>query len=195
MAFLSHAGNLVEGDTDDQLDVFVRDRQTGSTSLVSVASEGTESEIYFEDAMLSISSDGRYVAFDGGHTIDNVDAFVYDRQAGTTTRVNLASDGTQGNGRSLHPSLSAEGRFVAFVSESSNLVTDDTNGAWDFFVRDRLTGQTARIATIDVMDNPFSYGRISRDGRVLMFNSDAKVVFGDTNEFYDAFVTRNPLAP
>src|SRR5205809_7953833 len=78
------------------------------------------------------------------------DVFVHDRQTGTTERVSVASDGAQGNGSSgllsfaFPPALSADGRFVAFVSFATNLVAGDTNGATDVFVHDRQTGATER---------------------------------------------------
>jgi len=196
VAFVSSADNLVVGDTDYRADVFVHDRQTGSTSLVSVAKDGSQSEIGFLDEV-EISSDGRYVVFAAGYTQADENVFVHDRQTGTTTPVNLASDGTQGNGYSMRPSLSADGRFVAFFSSSSNLVPDDTNSVDDFFVRDRLTGRTARITAIGMENDSriYMYGRISLDGRVLTFHSEANLVSDDTNNYDDAFITTNPLAP
>lgn len=84
------------------------------------------------------------MAFDSGagnlvpdDTTSNYDAFVHDRQTGETTRVSVASDGTQGDGESQLPSISADGRYVAFASEASNLVPGDTNGWSDVFVHDR----------------------------------------------------------
>jgi Tol biopolymer transport system component len=74
---------------------------------------------------------------------DYLDIFVHDRQTGQTTgqttRVSVASDGTQGDDSSALPSITSDGRYVAFASGNSNLVDDDTNGQWDSFVHDRQT--------------------------------------------------------
>jgi hypothetical protein len=106
---------------------------------VSVASDGTEGN---DDSWLqTISADGRYVAFlsrasnlVSGDTNGEIDVFVHDRLTRETTRVSVASDGTQGNGDSGPPSISADGRYVAFESEASNLVPRDTNDKSDIFV-------------------------------------------------------------
>jgi len=74
------------------------------------------------------------------------DVFVHDRQTGTTERVSVANDGTEGNGLSYAPRLSADGRYVVFVSRARNLVPGDTNERWDVFVHDRLTGKTERVS-------------------------------------------------
>jgi Tol biopolymer transport system component len=94
----------------------------------------------------SISADGRFVAFSSfadnlvaGDTNGTYDVFVKDLQTGTITRVSTDSAGTQGNSASLNPPISADGRFVAFDSEASNLVADDTNGHRDVFVKDLQT--------------------------------------------------------
>jgi Tol biopolymer transport system component len=142
VAFVSRVSNLVSGDTNDTWDVFVHDRQSGQTTRVSAASDGAQGNGW--SAFPSISADGRYVAFVSrasnlvsGDTNDTWDVFVHDRQSGQTTRVSAASDGAQGNGWSAFPSISADGRYVAFVSRASNLVSGDTNDTWDVFVHDR----------------------------------------------------------
>jgi hypothetical protein len=123
-------------------DIYVRDRQTGTSELASVASNGVPS--WGRCGGASISADGRYVAFWSdsndlvpGDTNGAADIFVRDRQSGTTERVSLASGGTQGNGQSAFPSVSADGRYVAFWSDATNFVPGDTNIARDVFVRDR----------------------------------------------------------
>src|SRR3989449_10562828 len=134
-----------------------RSADAQTTERVSVASGGTEGN----NASLgsALSADGRFVAFDSSAT-DLVaadtngvsDVFVHDRQTGTTERVSVASDGAQGNGSSglvtfaFPPALSADGRFVAFVSFATNLVASDTNGATDVFVHDRQTATTERVS-------------------------------------------------
>src|SRR5437016_8015596 len=151
IAFVSFATNLVAGDTNGATDVFVHDRQTGTTERVSVASGGTQSNAASLGSALS--ADGRFVAFQSdatnlvaGDTNGATDVFVRDRQTGMTERVSVASDGTQANNVSSYPALSADGRFVAFESDATNLVAGDTNGATDVFVHDRQTGATERVS-------------------------------------------------
>jgi hypothetical protein len=108
------------------------------------------------------------------------------------TRVSVASDGTQGNDDSRCPSISADGRYVAFESEASNLVPGDTNGRGDIFVHDRVTGQTTRVsvASDGTQGNDDSeFPSISADGRYVAFESEASnLVPGDTNDSWDVFV-------
>jgi len=197
VAFHSWASNLVPGDTNGYLDVFVHDRATGQTTRVSVASDGAQLNSYSEYP--SLSADGRYVAFDSwantpvsGDTNGTWDVFVHDRTTGQTTRVSVATDGGQANGNSYYPSLSADGRHVAFSSFASNLVSGDTNGQVDVFVHDRGTGRTTRVsvATDGAQGNGFSYSpSLSADGRYAAFASSASnLAPDDTNGFADAFV-------
>ena len=199
VAFSSVATNLVLGDTNDVCDVFVHDRQTGQTTRVSVASDGTQGNGESHSGSSAISADGRYVAFssvatnlvpDG--TNGAKDVFVHDRQTGQTTRVSVASDGTQGNSISFDPSISADGRYVTFVSWASNLISGDTNGCNDIFVHDRQTGQTTRVsvASDGTQGNNVSfYPSISADGRYVAFYSDASNLVPDgTNGAKDVFV-------
>jgi Tol biopolymer transport system component len=196
-AFYSDASNLVSGDTNDARDVFVRDRQTGETSRASVGASGAQADgDSFEP---SLSADGRFVAFSSaasnlvaGDTNGADDVFVRDRQANTTTRVSLATGGGEPNDGSSSPSLSGDGRYVAFVSDATNLVPGDTNGNRDVFVFDRQTGTTAR-ASVDsagVQANIDSATpELSADGRFVAFTSFSdNLVAGDTNESSDVFV-------
>ena len=139
VAYWSDASNLVPGDTNHTGDVFVFDRQTNTTERVSVASDGTEANGGSSHA--SISPDGRFVAYSSdasdlvpGDTNNTGDVFVFDRQTNVTTRVSVASDGTEANGPSTTASISADGCFVTYNSDASNLVPGDTNGAFDVFV-------------------------------------------------------------
>ncbi len=197
VAFWSYARNLVSGDTDGWTDVFVHDRQSGTTERVSVDSlgaQGNESS-YFP----SISADGRYVAFwssatnlVGGDTNHAFDAFVHDSQSGTTERVSVDSLGAQGNAASYSPSISADGRYVAFWSYATNLVGGDTNGWSDVFVRDRQSGTSERVSvdSLGAEGNDGSHlPSISADGRYVTFYSFAtNLVGGDTNGWSDVFV-------
>ena len=197
ISFESYASNLVAGDTNGRMDIFVHDRMTGKTSRVSIASDGTQGNT--RSSVPFISADGQFVSFmsSASNLVDNDtnntdDIFVRDRMTGKTTRVSVASDGTQGNGESGMPSISADGRFVSFYSEATNLVAGDTNGAYDVFVHDRQTGETTRVSEASNGDpaNGGSYfASISADGRFVSFASEAtNLVAGDTNGAYDVFV-------
>ena len=120
------------GDTNEATDVFVRDRQTGATRRVSVGPGGVQGDS--SSFTPSISADGRFVAFSSSASnlvpddINGIpDVFVRDRQTGTTRRVSVGPGGVQGNSSSFDPAISADGRFVAFISAASNLVPGDTN--------------------------------------------------------------------
>ncbi|MEQ1895301.1 MAG: calcium-binding protein [Planctomycetota bacterium] len=196
VAFWSYAP-LVAGDTNGAPDIFVRDLQSGGTELVSVDSLGAQGNdgSYYP----SISADGRYVAFQShasnlvsGDTNSSTDIFVRDRQSSTTERVSLDSLETQANSFSDSASISADGRFVAFVSTASNLVSGDTNQDFDVFVRDRQSGTTERasVDTLGAQGNEASYGpSISADGRFVVFVSSAdNLVSGDTPGTFDTFL-------
>ena len=202
VAFVSVASNLVSGDTNGMIDVFVRDTQTNSTTRVSLDSNGVEGNADSYDNshnVLSISADGRYIAFVSdasnlvsGDTNVKYDVFLRDTQTNTTTRVSVDSSGMEGNSFSALPSISADGRYVAFVSGASNLVSGDTNGKNDVFVRDTQTNTTTRVtfASDGAQGNSHSiYPSISADGRYIAFMSDASnLVSGDTNGKSDVFL-------
>ena len=199
VAFVSLADNLVPGDTSDQVDVFVHDRKTGVTERVSVDSAGNQANGGSGDP--AISADGRFVAFDSfadnlvpGDTNNESDVFVHDRKTEVTERVSVDSAGNQGNGHpsSNEPAISADGRFVAFVSLADNLVPGDTNNQFDIFVHDRKTGVTERVS-VDSAGNQANDGSflpaISAHGRFVAFVSLAdNLVPGDTNFTPDVFV-------
>jgi Tol biopolymer transport system component len=178
-------------------DVFVHDRVTGQTSRVSVSSSGEQGN--GESRFPSLSADGRYVAFESlasnlvpSDTNGTPDVFIHDRVTGQMTRVSVSSSGEEGNGNSSEASVSANGRYVAFHSSASNLVPGDTNGTWDVFVHDRVTGQTSRVSVSSSGEqgNGNSYeANISPDGRYVAFGSAASnLVPGDTNGTPDVFV-------
>jgi Tol biopolymer transport system component len=196
VAFDSSASNLVPKDRNSVLDVFVRDRATDQTILVSATPEGRAGNASSFGA--SISSDGRYVAFvsdasnltpDDGNQIRDV--FVRDLLTGTTERVSVASDGTPQDSFAAPPSISADGSRVAFASFATNLVPDDDNGMFDVFVRDRTVGTTvmASVATDGTQgDQPSITPAISGNGRFVAFASDATTLIGnDTNDRGDVF--------
>src|SRR5947209_6949739 len=206
VAFASIASNLVPGDTNGSpdcdptcgADVFVRDRQLGTTERVSVSSGGAQAD--GESFNPAISADGRFVAFQSdasnlvpGGTNGYGHVFLRDRVNGTTAEVDLGPGGVQGNRDSGYDlAISADGFFVAFVSEASNLVPHDTNGVTDAFVRDRRTGRTERIS-ISLSGAQANGGSsclsISADGRFVAFSTEASnLVPGDTNSRGDVFV-------
>jgi Tol biopolymer transport system component len=197
VAFYSCASNLVPGDTNGWTDIFVHDRVTGETALISVSSDGAQAN--GDSWSPSISADGRYVAFPSwatnlvpGDTNGREDIFVHDRETGETTRVSVSSAGVQANGHSLYPSISADGRYVAFTSDATNLVPGDTNDRMDIFVHDRVKGETVRVSASSdgVQANGYSeQPSISADGRYVAFYSRANnLVPGDTNGWADIFV-------
>lgn len=177
--------------------------QSGVTDRVSVDSKGAEADNTSD--MPAISADGRFVAFASiasnlvpDDTNDLIDTFVHDRRTGTTERVSVDSRGRQGDGDSGlvgaagYPAISADGRFVAFPSDATNLIRGDTNGTTDVFVRDRLTGTTERVSVSGSggQSDGISEGpAISADGRFVAFHSSAtNLVPGDDNFSDDVFV-------
>jgi hypothetical protein len=197
IAFGSTANNLIDGGTNNYNHIFVHDRETGVTTIVSVASHGAQGNGDSESP--SVSDDGRYVTFFSyannlvdGDTNGHVDIFVHDRQTGQTNRVSVSSEGTEANGHSLYPIISGNGRYVTFTSEANNLVNDDTNGFQDIFVHDLQTGQTSRVSvTSDGAESNQSsfHPFISGNGRYVVFTSLASnLISGDTNSTGDIFV-------
>jgi Tol biopolymer transport system component len=149
--FASNATNLVAGDTNGEYDVFVRDRKAQLTRRVSVGAGGQQANDFSFDS--AISTDGRFVVFVSsasnlvaGDTNGKQDVFVRDRVAQVTRRVSVGPGGQQANGLSDDVAISAGGRFVAFVSDASNLVAGDTNHTTDVFVRDRVAQVTRRVS-------------------------------------------------
>jgi Tol biopolymer transport system component len=169
----------------------------GSTTRVSVDSAGRQAN--GPSSVAAISADGRFVAFESdatnlvaGDTNGLTDIFVHDLVARTTTRVSVDSLGRQANGPSFNPSISSDGRFVAFESNATNLVPADSLLKRDVFVRDLVLGSTVR-ASVDSADRQAlgasGGAAISGDGRSVAFESDANnLVPGDTNLTRDVFV-------
>ena len=197
VAFVSEADNLVSGDTNGQTDIFVHDRQQDTTERVSLTNDGAQADgpSFFS----SISADGRYVAFESsasnlvsGDTNGLQDIFVRDRQLETTVRVSVATGGTEATGPSFTPVIAADGRFVAFQSGASNLISGDMNGANDIFVHDRQEGTTERVSVASdgtEANSDSGAPAISADGLVVAFDSFASnLVIGDTNTASDIFV-------
>lgn len=148
----------------------------------------------------SVSRDGRFIAFVSSATnlVPNdtngvADVFLRDTLNGTTTRVSVRGANTQATGgTSGSPAISADGRFIVFSSSATNLVTGDTNGVSDIFVRDAVNGSTVRVsvASTGLQGNGSSSSpAISADGQIVAFSSLAtNLVAGDTNGVRDVFV-------
>ncbi len=211
VAFQSDATDLVANDNNSQSDIFVHDTQTDTTVIVSVDSAGT----YGRDRSYSpsISTDGRFVTYYSwaanlvtGDDNGVYDVFLHDRdtdengtfdEAGNilTTRVSVVdTTGAQATGGdSKEPSVSSDGRYVAFQSEATNLVTGDNNGASDIFIHDTQTDATVRVS----IDSSGSQGTggyssnpsVSSGGRYVAFQSTAtSLVAGDNNGNSDIFL-------
>lgn len=198
IAFTSSATDLIAGVTIQGMQLYVRDRQTGTTTLESVGYDGNPGD--GPTTFASISGDGRWLAFATAATnmVPNdrngaFDVFLRDRQAGTTVPVSLTPGGALGNGLSVSPFVSDDGSVVAFASRASNLVAGDTNGVADGFVRDLKAGTISRFTlaagggqangdTLDVLG-------MTPDGRYLLTGGiAANLVKGDTNAQVDAFL-------
>jgi len=199
IAFTSDAINLVTGDTNARSDIFVHNRETGSTTRVSIDSSENQADDDSENP--SISANGNYVVFasDASNLVENdtnnsKDIFLRNLTTGETTRVSLDSDGNEVNGDSDNPSISADGNYIAFASDASNLVEGDENSRRDIFVRNLETGETSRISVDsdgneadDTSDNPSI--SISESGSYVAFTSNAtNLVAGDENNAWDIFV-------
>lgn len=167
VAFESLASDLVRGDTNGTLDVFVRDRVLRTTQKLSGAIDGREASWHVR--LSAISPDGRFVvmwsdAFNlvSGDTNREEDVFVHDRATGTTERVSVSSTGAEGNLGSRLGEISGDGRFVVFSSNASNLAAPDAAFDSDIFVRDRATGRTEHVAD-------GSLPSMSADGRFVAY--------------------------
>ena len=197
VAFESDAGNLVTGDSNAASDIFVYDRRDDTMERVSVGPGGVQSNSFSYNPVLS--GDGRFVAYSSdatnlvvGDTNSETDIFVFDRKKGTTERVSVGPGGAQGFGYSYAPSISNDGRHVAFASFSDNLVAGDTNTSRDVFVHDRKKHKTKRVsvsnAGVQGADDSFMPS-ISGNGRYVAFHSWAEnLVASDSNGVGDIFL-------
>ena len=182
VTFRSFASDLVPGDTNGHIDVFLRDRVTGTTTRESVASGGGQADSVSFPA--TMSPDGRYVAFSSfatnlvpDDTNGMSDVFVRDRQTDVTKRLSVTSAGTQGNGQSYGGAVTADGRFVAFASYATNLDPGVTDPRPDIFVHDAVTSELTHItrnASGQESDGQSTYTpTITPDGRYILITSNA----------------------
>jgi len=198
VAFHSLSSNLVVGDSNGIQDVFVHDRVSAATELLSVSTLGVLGN--GASQLPSMSPDGRYVVFDSAATnlvpLDTnaqQDVFVRDRQLSQTTRVSRSSLGVQGNGLSAWAAISADGRYVAFMSQATNLVAGDTNASDDVFIHDRQVFATERasVGPGGTQGNATSTEpSLSADGRYVAFKSVATNLIPNspTSQHYRIFV-------
>jgi Tol biopolymer transport system component len=206
VTFTSGADNLSAEDNNGPANVFIRDTQANTTTLVSrqsAADGGAGADGFSQEP--SISADGRYVAF--ASEADNLskedndafqNVFIRDTQANTTTlvsRKSAADGGDPADEFSRMPSISADGRYVAFSSQAGNLSTDDKNNEEDVFVRDMQANTTTLVSRQSVGaggaggDHGSSRPAISADGRYVAFTSSAdNLSADDKNEDVDTFV-------
>jgi TolB protein len=177
--FQSDASNLAPGDANGKSDAFIHDRVTGKTRRIRPAGVGITAG--------ALSANGRYAVLDAGGNV-----FRYDLRRGRLLRLTASANSWSDGG-----SVSADGRYVAFTSNASNLVRGDTNKLPDVFMRDVRTGRTTRISVTSAgkqgVGKRYSNGSnaptISSDGRFVAFHSDMRnLVPGDTNNVFDIFV-------
>jgi len=171
----------ITGSPSDRFNTYLRDRATGITELVSVANDGSADT----RGGIDVSNDGRYVVFLGKQldgSTGYIDAYVRDRATDTTELISINSDGSPGtvNKSASEVSISGDGRYVVFVSNSPDIVNSDTNGVADVFVRDRVAGVTQRVSIASDgtqangnSGNGYRGTDISADGRYIVFSSSA----------------------
>lgn len=197
VAFESDAANLVAGDANGARDIFVRDRQLGTTEIVSIPDGGGASN--GNSFFAHISANGRFVIFESAATNlvgddhnNKNDLFVRDRQLGRTTRVSVATGGLEANGKSSNGMLTGNGGSVIFESDATNLVANDNNGVTDIFLHNLVTGATTLISRADdgtPGNGPSHDPAITPDGLFVTFISVANnLVSGDTDSFEDVFI-------
>jgi Tol biopolymer transport system component len=205
VAFRSEATNLVPDDPDTERDIFVRDRQTGDVVLASRASGANGVKGNRASFNPRMSSNGRYVVFRSNannlvpeDTDQLEDIYVRDLQANETTLVSRASTaaGPKGNGGSFNPSISADGRRVAFRSEATNLSPEDTDAVPDIFARDLQTNETTLVSRASGPAGAKGSGisefpNISGDGTRVAFRSESPNLHPDDPDVVEDIFVRD----
>jgi Tol biopolymer transport system component len=180
---------------DDDGQILVRDLTSDTTELASQSSSGHPGNSFSDNA--TISANGRYVAFSSDATNltplnpkTRRNEFVRDLNSGTTRQVNVSSGGKAGNGDCHKPSISANGRFVAFESKATNLVPGAVRG-WQIYLRDLVKHRTTLISKSSAgkaANGTTRNAAISGDGRYVAFSSQAtNLIRGDSNHTWDVF--------
>jgi uncharacterized repeat protein (TIGR01451 family) len=199
IVFSSYASNLVLGDYNGLLDIFLYTAEDGSTRRITMGYAGGEAN--GTSGQPFISMDGRFVVFRSdasnlvpGDTNGVGDVFLYNVETGQMTRASVGSGGRQANGLSRDPSVCANGRYVSFTSEADNLVPGDNNGEHDVFLHDTETGETILVSKTDggVIGNGRSHRSfLVPDCSSIVFASDAtNFVPNDTNNSRDMFMAQ-----
>ena len=184
IAFRSESPNLAPEDTDTIEDIFVRDLETGETLLVSRAA-GTGAKGNARSTFVSISANGNEIAFDSQSsnihpedTLPDADVFLRDMTTGEVELISRASGpaGAKGVPGSSEPSISANGRYVAFQSAARNLDPDDVDGTLDVYLRDRETFSTEALSP--ALENPYNRSfeaQMAPEGGLVAYQADAGV--------------------
>jgi Tol biopolymer transport system component len=192
--FIAYASER-ESNVDAGSGVHVLDASLNQRELVSVSSAEEPAEDWSGEP--AISADGRYVAFESdaanlvpGDENGVTDIFVRDRTAGTTTRVSTDAAGVEADDNSYNASISADGRYVAFTSDSDSLHPQDNNGASDIYVKDRTNGALilASVSGLGQTDFGAWDGVISGNGRYVAFTTDTPLIATDENWDNDVYV-------
>ncbi len=195
VAFSSSASNLVANDSNNAADIFLHDRKTGKTTRVSVSSSGQQAESGVNNGVVDISANGRYVVFSSlsGNLVagdaNSEDVFIRDVKLNTTTRASVPVKTSGGfDGKSTTPSISSDGRYIAYSSGSSKLTANDNDDFnSDIFVYDRTNKTNSKITKN--ADGQSILPVISGDGRYIAFFSSAtNLVANDSNNAWDSFV-------
>lgn len=193
VAFCSDASNLVTGEPSGVAGIFRRDLEEGRTDYIGSLPRGVCAQ---RELTPAISENGTSIVYASDPDNDgSYDIFLW-RDDGSVTRVSVAFDGGAANGSSVFPSISADGRFVAFQTVADNIVPNDTNGAADVIVWDRDSGEARRMSLASggaEARGDSGAPAISGDGLVIAFQSEAALVDDDTNGLLDIYVSTNTL--
>jgi Tol biopolymer transport system component len=201
----SFSDTLVDDDDNLTFDIFLRNIEAGTTTLISRSTFGVQADALSGEP--DISAQGGHIVFVSGATnlLDNqtlsggvAQVYLHDLQSGETSLLSTGWDGAPANGHCSSPAVSADGRYVAFASQASNLVSDDTNGGYDVFLHDTQTGATSRVSltasgmqAVSATPSPNRSPRValSADGRSVAFDWHTNgLVVEDTNDLWDVFV-------
>ncbi len=205
VVFSSDATNLVPNDTNNAIDVFLRDNQAGTTERISISNSEGQASLGGYGGL--VSADGRYVAFNSdsedliatADTNQSTDVFVRDRTLGTTTRVSVRNGGSEADGPSYLQSMTPDANSIVFASDAENLIgTADQNFSTDIYLRDRVTAKTVRVSVAtdgSEGDSDSSAAAISDNGRYVAFISNASNFdVNDSAVFADVFIRDRTLS-